>query len=71
MRDYIMTFFGKNNSLFGEVSPYICKNSFLNFPNIFPVKLHFLKVHKKFLGRRMQVSIQNPFEILRWSFLHK
>ena len=66
-----MTFFGKDNSLFDKVSPNICKNSFLNFPNIFPVKLPSLKVHKKFLGRRMQRRIQNPFEHLRWSFLQK
>ena len=60
-----MTFFGKDNSFFGEVSPNICKNSFLNFSNISPMKILSLKVHKKILGRRMQRRIQNPFEHLR------
>ena len=52
-KEIIQTFFGKSNSLFGEVSLNICKNLFLNSLIFFPVKLSSLKVYRKFL-RRMQ-----------------
>ena len=40
------TFFGKSNSLFGEVSPKTCKKSFLNSPIFSFAKPFFLKAHK-------------------------
>ena len=62
-------FFGKSKNLFDKVSPFSGKNSFLNSPNLFPVKLPSLKVCKKFLGKSRQKHIQNPVELLHWSFL--
>ena len=62
---------GKCNRLFGEVSPNICKNSFLNSPNFFPAKFLSRKVCRKFLRRSRQRRIQNPVKQLRYSFLRK
>ena len=65
------TFFGKSISLFGKVSPNICKSSFCNSPKFFPVKLSSLIVCKMFLGSRMQKDIHNLAKHVRWSFLWK
>ena len=48
-------FFGKRNSLFKEVSPNICKNSFSNSSNVFPAKPS-LKVYEKSLGKMQNQS---------------
>ena len=54
----INTSFGKSNSLFGEVWPNICKNSFSSSSNFFLVKLS-QNLCKRFLGSRMQKRIHN------------
>ena len=47
LKENIYKFFflegGRSNTLFGEVSPKICKNSFLSFPIFFFAKLLSLK----------------------------
>ena len=52
------TLFGESNSLFGEVSPNICKNSFLDSPIFSSARLSSLKVYIKFVERMMQKHIQ-------------
>ena len=55
-----MTFFGKNNSSFGNASPNICKNSFFNSPIFFSCETSFTKSMWEVLGKKDAETYSEP-----------